>query len=161
MADGKIRADQIAKLGPGRRGVLYEIVNGATEKKLRAARKRGLKLSTTLLRAAEPTLDSREVCKLLGVTRETIRQKVKRRQLLTLPKGGDRVFPAFQFKEGAVLNGFQEVLDALNTDSVFTTLSFLLSQNPDHENMTAIEMLRAGEFEPVLAEARVFLKHGA
>jgi len=60
-----------------------------------------------------------------------------------------------------VLNGFPEVLNALDTDSVFTMLSFLLSQNPDYENKTAIEMLEAGDIEPVVAEARVFLKHGA
>jgi hypothetical protein len=52
-------------------------------------------------------------------------------------------------------------LNALDTDSVFTMLSFLLSQNPDYENKTAIEMLEAGDIETVVAEARVFLKHGA
>jgi hypothetical protein len=132
-----------------------------TEKKLQAARVRGLNRIVKLRRAAEPTMESGEVCELLGVTRETIRQKVNRRQLLALPKGGDRVFPAFQFKEGAVLNGLPEVLNALDTDSVFTILSFLLSQNPAYENKTAIEMLEAGNLEPVVAEARVFLKHGA
>jgi hypothetical protein len=132
-----------------------------TERKLHAARVRGLNRIVELRQAAEPTMETGEVCELLGVTRETIRQKVNRRQLLALPKGGDRVFPAFQFKEGAVLNGFPEVLNALDTDSVFTMLSFLLSQNPDYENKTAIEMLEAGDIEPVVAEARVFLKHGA
>ncbi len=131
------------------------------ERKFQAARMRGLDRIVKLRRAAEPTMETGEVCELLGVTRETIRQKVNRRQLLALPKGGDRVFPAFQFKEGAVLNGLAEVLNALDTDSVFTIISFLLSQNPDYENKTAIEMLEAGDLEPVVAEARVFLKHGA
>ena len=123
----------------------------STERKLHAARVRGLRRIVELRRAAEPTME----------TRETIRQKVNRRQLLALPKGGDRVFPAFQFKEGAVLNGLPEVLNALDTGSVFTILSFLLSQNPDCDNKTAIEMLEAGDIEPAVAEARVFLKHGA
>ena len=133
----------------------------STERKLHAARVRGLRRIVELRRAAEPTMETGEVCELLGVTRETIRQKVNRRQLLALPKGGDRVFPAFQFKEGAVLNGLPEVLNALDTGSVFTILSFLLSQNPDCDNKTAIEMLEAGDIEPAVAEARVFLKHGA
>ena len=132
-----------------------------TERKFQAARMRGLDRIVKLRRAAEPAMETGAVCELLGVTRETIRQKVIRRQLLALPKGGDRVFPAFQFKEGTVLNGLPEVLNALDTDSVFTILSFLLSQNPDYENKTAIEMLEAGGIEPVVAEARVFLKHGA
>ena len=132
-----------------------------TERKFHAARMRGLDRIVKLRQAAEPTMETGEVCELLGVTRETIRQKVNRRQLLALPKGGDRVFPAFQFKEGGVLNGLPAVLNALDTGSVFTVLSFLLSQNPDYENKTAIEMLAAGDLEPVVAEARVFLKHGA
>ncbi len=106
-------------------------------------------------------MELRQVCELLGLTRETIRQKVNRHQLLALPKGDDRVFPAFQFKEGAVLNGIPEVLDALDTESAFTALSFLLSHNPDFDNKTAVEMLEAGEIEPVITEARVFLQHGA
>jgi len=132
-----------------------------TEQKLHEARLRGLNRIVELRRAAEPTLETGQVCELLGVTRETIRKKVDRRQLLALPKGADRVFPAFQFQEGTVLRGIPEVLDALDTDSVFTVLSFLLSHNPDFDNKTAIELLESGEIQPVIAEARSFLKHGA
>lgn len=131
------------------------------EQQLHAARLRGLSRIVELRKAAEPTLETGEVCELLGVTRETIRKKVDRRQLIALPKGGDRVFPAFQFKEGAVLDGMAETLDALETDSVFTVLSFLLSRNPEFDGKTAIEMLEAGELETVIAEARGFLRHGA
>jgi hypothetical protein len=132
-----------------------------TERKLHDARLRGLNRIVQLRKAAEPTLETGEVCDLLGVTRETIRKKVDRRQLVALPKGGDRVFPAFQFNEGAVLHGIPEVLEALDTDSIFTVLSFLLSRNPEFGNKTAIELLQAGDVEPVISEARGFLKHGA
>jgi len=131
------------------------------EQQLHKARIRGLQRIVELRKAAEPTLETGEVCDLLGVTRETIRKKVDRRQLLALPKGGDRVFPAFQFKDGAVLDGIQEVLEALDTDSVFTVLSFLLSRNPEFGGKTAIEMLDAGEVDAVVTEARGFLRHGA
>lgn len=131
-----------------------------TEVKLHQARLRGLKRIVELRKAAEPVMETGEVCELLGVTRETIRKKVDRRQMIALPKGGDRVFPAFQFKEGAILKGLPEVLGALDTESVFTILSFLLSRNPDFDNRTALELLQTGELEPVLTEARTFLKHG-
>ncbi len=131
-----------------------------TEVKLHQARLRGLKRIVELRKAAEPVMETGEVCELLGVTRETIRKKVDRRQMIALPKGGDRVFPAFQFKEGAILKGLPEVLGALDTESVFTILSFLLSSNPDFDNRTALELLQTGELEPVLTEARTFLKHG-
>jgi excisionase family DNA binding protein len=132
-----------------------------TEIKLHEARLRGLKRIIELRKAAEPMMETGEVCELLGVSRETIRKKVDRRQMIALPKGGDRVFPAFQFKDGAILEGLPEVLGALDTESVFTVLSFLLSRNPDLDNRTALELLQAGDINPVLSEARTFLKHGA
>src|SRR2546422_7828312 len=81
-----------------------------TEKKLFAARLRGLNRMAELRRAAEPVLETGAVCSLLGVSRETIRKKVDRKQLLALPKGGDRVFPAFQFTDGGVLPGIAAVI---------------------------------------------------
>ncbi len=133
---------------------------GVTEKKLHEARLRGLTRMAELRKEAEPCLETGQVCKLLGVTRETIRKKVDRRQLLALPKGGDRVFPAFQFKDGNIVPGLGEVLEALDTDSAFVTLSFLLSKSPHFGNRTAIEALQAGDTEGVICEARSLLKHG-
>ena len=132
----------------------------AAEKKLHDARLRGLARMAQLRKAAEPCLESGQVCGVLGVSRETVRKKVDRKQLLALPKGGDRVFPAFQFKDGDVVPGLSEVLAALETDSPFVALSFLLSRSPDFSGRTAIEALQAGEREAVVLEAKGFLKHG-
>ncbi len=131
-----------------------------TEQRLHKARLRGVHRMVELRKAAEPVLESGEVCQLLGVSRETVRKKVDRGQLLALPKGGDRVFPAFQFKDGAVLNSFAQALEALDTESVFSVLAFFLSPNEDFGNKTAIQMLESGEVETVLSEARTYLKHG-
>jgi excisionase family DNA binding protein len=131
------------------------------ERKLHEARLRGLDRMAKLRKAAEPVLETGEVCALLGVSRETIRKKVDRKQLLALPKGGDRLFPAFQFRDGDVLQGIAEVLAALDTDSPFVALSFLLSKYPDFDGKSACELLQAGDLEPVLTEARGFLSHGA
>jgi hypothetical protein len=89
-----------------------------------------------------------------------VRKKVDRKQLLALPKGGDRVFPAFQFKDGDIVPGLSEVLAALETDSPFVALSFLLSRSPDFGGLTAIEALQAGDREAVVLEAKNLLKHG-
>ncbi len=133
----------------------------ALEKPLHYARLRGLERMAELRKAAEPVLETGDVCRLLGVSRETIRKKVHRRQLLALPKGGDRVFPAFQFKDGDVLPGIAKVLSALNTDSPFAALSFLLSKNPEFGGKSVCELLQEGQIELVLAEARAYLNHGA
>jgi hypothetical protein len=113
-----------------------------------------------LRKAADPVLETGQVCDFLGVSRETIRKKVDSRKLLALPKGSDRVFPSFQFRDGAVLPGFSEALEALDTDSPFTALSFFLSKSPEFRGKSAIDLLHAGVTDPVLTEARTFLKHG-
>jgi hypothetical protein len=132
----------------------------ATEKKLQDARLRGLARIAELRKEADPCLETGQVCELLGVTRETIRKKVDRKQLLALPKGGERVFPAFQFKDGNVVPGLGEVMEALDTDSIFVILSFLLSKSPLFGNHTAIEELQTGNLESVILEARSFFQHG-
>jgi len=136
------------------------VSGNASQAKLDQARLRGLARMVELRKAAEPCLETGQVCELLGVSRETIRKKVDRKQLLALPKGGDRVFPAFQFKDGDIVPGFRDVLEALDTDSPFVALSFLLSRSPDFGNQTAIEALQSADQATVILEARNFLKHG-
>lgn len=131
-----------------------------TEQELHRARLRGLARAIDLRKAAGPCLETGQVCDLLGVSRETIRKKVDRRQLLALPKGGDRVFPAFQFNQGDVLPGLSDVLAALETESPFVALSFLLSTSAELGGKTAVEALQAGDRDEVLLEAQSFLKHG-
>ena len=110
---------------------------------------------------AEPCLETGRVSELLGVSRETIRKKVDRKQLLALPKGSeDRVFPAFQFRGGEVIAGLPEVLVALDTDP-FVALSFLLSRNQSWGGLTALEALQKGRTEEVVSEARTLLDHGS
>jgi hypothetical protein len=148
---------EAARLAIGALGISRDV----SEKHLHEARLRGLARMVELRKLAEPCLETGKVCDLLGVTRETVRKKVDRKQLLALPKGGDRVFPAFQFREGDVVTGFGEVLEALDTDSPFVALSFLLSRSRHFGNKSAIEALQAGSIEEVVLEARGFLKHGS
>jgi hypothetical protein len=130
------------------------------EKRLQEARQRGLARMAELIKAAGPVLDAGAVCSLLEISNETLSRKVSEKQLLAISCGAARVFPAFQFQAGEVDPGLAEVLAALDTDSPFVALSFLLSKNPDFDGKSACELLLAGKVEPVLAEARGFLNHG-
>jgi hypothetical protein len=100
------------------------------EKDLREAHLRGLERIAQLRKAAEPVLETGEVCELLGVSRETIRKEMDRKQLLALLKGGDRVFPAFQFRKSEVLPGIAEVLSSLDTDSHLSPCPFCSARTP-------------------------------
>jgi hypothetical protein len=79
---------------------------------------------------------------------------------LALPKGGDRVFPAFQFKDGDIVAGLSEVLALFEPNAPFVVLSFLLSQSPDFGGKTAIDALQSGDREAVILEAKGLLQHG-
>lgn len=129
---------------------------------LQRARLRGLSRVAELRKLGEPYLGTGQVCELLGVSRETIRKKVDRKQLLALPRGSeDRVFPAFQFGEGRTVPGVKEVLQILPGDSPFLALSFFMSRSPSFGNKTAIEALLAGNTQAVIAEAGSLLDHGS
>ena len=49
----------------------------------------------------------------------------------------ERVFPAFQFRDGDVLSAIAEVLSSLDTDSPFAALAFLVSKNPEWSGKSA------------------------
>lgn len=133
----------------------------ACETELKAARLRGLDRIAQLRKAAEPVLQLAEVCAILGLSREAILRKVGRKQILALPNDRHRVFPAFQFRDGGLLPGIAEVLSCLDTASPFVALSFFLGRNSDWDGQCAVDLLRAGNVEPVLAQARTFLQHGS
>ena len=132
------------------------------QRALEEARMRGIARITELRQAAGPCVETGQVCALLGVSRETVRKKIDRRQLLALPKGNeDRVFPAFQFKDGKVLPGIKEVLQAMNSDTPFEVLAFLFARSPFLGNRTALEALQAGMIDQVVAEAAGLFEHGS
>jgi hypothetical protein len=137
------------------------ITADVTERKLLDARLRGLKRMAELRKAAEPVLESGQVCDVLGVSREAVSKKVARKQLLALPRGGDRVYPAFQFQDGEVVPWLSGLLNALETNSPFVVLAFLLTKNPVFGGKSAFELLQAGDLESVMTEARGYLNHGS
>jgi hypothetical protein len=140
----------------------FGLENSQSSKSLNRAMLRGLETSQRLRERAEPTMGTSEVAKLLNVSPETIRQNVKRRQLLALSKGSqDRVFPSFQFREHQVLPGFADALAALGPISPYRALSFFLDDNPGLGGKPAIKALRDGEIDAVIRSAHRFVSaHG-
>ncbi|HUB66842.1 MAG TPA: helix-turn-helix domain-containing protein [Candidatus Methylacidiphilales bacterium] len=140
----------------------FGLENDQSSEKLNRAILRGLETSQRLRERAEPTLGTSEAAKLLNVSPETIRQKVKRRQLLALSKGSqDRVFPRFQFHEHQVLPGFSDALAALGPISPYRALSFFLDDHPELGGKPAIEALRKGRIDEVIRSAHRFVAaHG-
>jgi hypothetical protein len=100
-----------------------------------------------------PVYDVHGVQQLLGVTK----QAVSKRRLLALTTGSGRVvYPAFQFTGSGVVPGIGELMAVLPRDlaSPWTVASWLVSPADDLAGERPIDLLAAGETEPVLRLAR-------
>jgi len=97
------------------------------------------------------------VSQLLGLaSRQTPHDRVKNNSLLAIKDGGVYKFPLCQFDpEGidGIVNGLPEVLAALKV-TPFTKLNWLNKPDAAMEGKTPLELLKLGEVDRVLVEAR-------
>ena len=105
-----------------------------------------------------PFYDITSICRSLDVSPEIVRRMVERGELLGLPlEGGEIIFPSRQFGERVeLLPGLPEVLAAMcASQDPWGSALWLLQPSPiEFDGLTAVEMMRAGRLEPVLAIAR-------
>lgn len=103
-------------------------------------------------------ISASEVAELLGFqSRQTPHDRVKNNRLLAIKDNGVYKFPLSQFDpEGAdgLINGLPEVLVALEDVSPFTRLNWLSKPNSVFDGLTPLEMLKQGEIDQVVVEAR-------
>ncbi len=107
------------------------------------------KLSKTCLTEAE-------VAETLNTTPENLQERVKNQSLLAISYEGALIFPEWQFdsnNEDGLVEGFLEVLGTLKT-SVRAQISWFTQPNDVFEYKAPIEVLRQGEKQGVLAEAK-------
>lgn len=106
-----------------------------------------------------PFLDAAGVAALLGgVSKQAISQRTRARRLLALRTGAGRlVYPLWQFRDGDVLSGLAQVLDAAGYDperptTGWTLASWLSTEDPEL-GASPRSLLAAGRLAPVLAAA--------
>jgi len=103
-------------------------------------------------------ISASEVAELLGFqSRQTPHDRLKHNRLLAIKDNGIFKFPLSQFDpEGAdgIVNGLPDVLEALADLSPFTKLNWLSKPNAVFEGLTPLEMLKQGELDKVVIEAR-------
>lgn len=104
--------------------------------------------------AAPDMLSAAAFARAIGVSREAVRRKRQRHEVLGLEgaKRGVR-FPVWQVtSDGGLLPALPRLFDLLG-GSPWTVYRFLLQHHPELEGATAIERLKAGEADKVLAAA--------
>ena len=129
---------------------------------LARARLRGVPARKQLVELAGGVLSSDEVAELLGLTRQAVDKRRRAGRLLALAFGkrGHR-YPAFQFVEGRLLPGLEQVLAALKAHDPWTQLSFFVNRSSDLNDESPVTVLRKGNLEAVLRAAHAVGEHGA
>lgn len=120
---------------------------------LAEARERGVSRAAQIL-AGPDMLSAAELAKFIGVSREAVRAKYQRREVLGL-KGAKRGlrFPKWQVSpDGALLPELPRLFDLLGGDP-WTVYRFLRQHHPELEGGTALSALQRGKVSKVLAAA--------
>jgi hypothetical protein len=101
-----------------------------------------------------PAYRQGDVARLLGKSRQAV--SVDRGLLRLEMRDGDIGYPVFQFDGRRQLPGVREVVRMLApvTASAWTTASWLTSPAPELDDRTPLAVLRDGEQEKVLDQAR-------
>lgn len=123
------------------------------EAALSEANARGASRAAEVLAGPE-MLSADDFAKLIGATRETVRQKLKRREILGLTgaKRGVR-YPAWQVSDDGALLPDLPVLFALLGESPWTVYRFLTQPNPVTGGQPPLKPLRKGSLLTVLEAA--------
>jgi len=117
------------------------------------AHARGAARATEILTGPD-MLGADDFARLIGMTREAVRQKLARREILGLQgaKRGVR-YPAWQVtRDGALLPSLPHI-SAILGDSPWVTYRFLTQSNPAFKGKPPLDSLRAGEVAEVIAAA--------
>ncbi|MGN5005799.1 helix-turn-helix domain-containing protein [Aeromonas sp. 96A] len=107
-----------------------------------------------------------EVANIMGVSRQTINNQRSSEKLIAIKKGGEYLYPAFQFNDSGKLNGLDEILEKLKGLGTVTKCSFL-TMKIDFNDMciSPIDILKLGldgdYLSYILREASLYGLHTA
>jgi hypothetical protein len=134
----------------------------ATGEPYREALRRGREAQKELLAAEGGVLTSAEVADLLGLSRQAVDKRRRAGRLLGVTTGRRGiVYPAWQFVEGGILPGLEEVLCDLRDHGPWSQQIFMLTKNAWVDDEVPLNVLRRGELERVRRAARMYLEHSA
>ena len=121
------------------------------------AKIKGLEVKQELLFHSGKPLSSRETGNILNMSRQAVDKRRDRNKLLglSLAKRG-YLYPAWQFENGDVLPGLEQVLEALADISSWGKLEFMLTGDLKLEGFTPLECLKAGQIDRVIEAAKTY-----
>jgi len=117
----------------------------------------GAAVKRELLKLAGGGLTSKQAARALGITRQAVDKRRRRRALLAVPTGsGEHLYPACQFSSDGVIPGLEDTLHAFQIRNPWTQLSALLAPTPALQGRTVLEALQAGEIKRAVSVVASF-----
>ena len=134
----------------------------SSEDPVLAAKLKGLELRRDMLKIAGGALTSEKVAEILGVSRQAVDKRRVAGQILALTQGRRGYsYPGFQFDDGKILNGLEQVLENLRSVDPWMQLRFFTCPNERLDEKTPIEVLQKGKLRDVIAAASIYGEQGA
>ena len=112
-----------------------------------------LEAEEALIYSAGGLKDAKWVGEYLSINPKSVAAKARRNELLAISRGDRNLYPAFQFRNGQVIPGIRELLEALPLTNGWSRLSFLLTGDPGLDDLSPIEAF-ATDREAALELAR-------
>lgn len=125
---------------------------------------RGVEIAQQDLREAGGAYTLEQVRLLMqGISRQAVDKRVQEGSLLAVPGPGNRrAYPTLQFlNDGSLVGGLKAVREALGSDNPWYMLNFLNRPDSNLNGVRPIELLRRGDYEPVLQAAHLSGQQGA
>jgi hypothetical protein len=117
---------------------------------LAVAKARGDQAKLDILADQGEVLDADEVAVKLGLTVADIDAQREEGLLVALPlTTGCWVFPSWQFVDGGLIPGLEDVLRSLPAPGPWSRILFLQGSDPYLDGQTPLELIRKGEIGPV------------
>ena len=98
-----------------------------------------LEAEDDLIRRAGGLKDTKWVADYLAISPKSVAAKARRNEMLAIARGDRNLYPAFQFRDGQVVPGVREILQALPLTNGWSRLGFLLTPDPGLDDQTPLE----------------------
>lgn len=126
------------------------------------ARLEGARYRRELLEQAGGALSVGEAAKLLGISPQAVRKRIKDHSLIGIPGAKGYAIPNIQFQDESTLPHLGEVLKAMPVDSAWMQLDWLMSPEPRLGDESPVNLLKKNKgCDAVLAAAALVGEHGA
>jgi hypothetical protein len=136
-------------------------VEVSDEELLLRAHLRGLRAMDEILKAEGGMLNAQHVAALLRMSRQAVDKRRLAGKLLAMEVGRrGLLYPAWQFRDGKLLPGMEEILALLSEHSPFSKVCFFLWGTPWLSGERPLDRLRGrGDLDPLRRAARTYGEH--